>query len=95
MTRESAYSRPGQSSFFDYFSKYYADVVCYNMLKDLRTTAGLGSPPAKFTTNRSESINAVVKRKVNFKETEWPEFNKQLRQIVTEQREETIRALSG
>ena len=95
LNRESAYLRPGQLSFYDYFLKYYADVVCYNMLKDLRTVAGLGSPPAKFTTNGSESINALVKRKVNFKETEWPEFNSEMKQIVGGQREETIRALSG
>ena len=65
------------------------------MLNDLQTAAGLGNPPSKFTTNGSESINAVVKRKVNFKETEWPEFNNEMKQIVCGQREETIRALSG
>lgn len=71
------------------FLKYYADVVCSNMLKDVRTAAGLGSPPG------CEIINAIIKRKVNFKETEWPKFNCELKQIVAEQREETIRALSG
>ena len=43
----------------------------------------------------SESINAVVKRKVEFKQTEWPEFNCELKQIVSGQREEAIRSLSG
>ena len=62
--------------------KNYVDIVCYNMLKDLRVSAGLGDPPSIFTTNSSESINAVVKRKVNFKETEWPQFNQELKQIV-------------
>ena len=52
--------RPGQISFYDYFCKHYSDVICYNTLKDLRTAAGLGSPPAMFTTNGSESINAVL-----------------------------------
>ena len=75
--------------------KNYADIVCYNMLKDLRVSAGLGDPPSIFTTNSSESINAVVKRKVNFKETEWPQFNQELKQIVNEMHEESIRALSG
>ena len=65
------------------------------MLKDLRVSAGLGDPPSIFTTNSSESINAVVKRKVNFKETEWPQFNQELKQIVNEMHEESIRALSG
>jgi hypothetical protein len=65
------------------------------MLKDLRIAAGLGNPPSIFTTNSSESINAVVKRKVNFKETEWPQFNQELKELVNEMHEESIRALSG
>ena len=93
-TQESPYLRSGQS-FFEYFKKYYANIVRFNMLKDLRIAVGLGNPPAIFTTNSSESINAVVKRKVNFKETEWPKFNQQLKQIVNEMHEEGIRALSG
>ena len=40
--------------------------MCNNMRKDLREKAGLGSPPCIFTTNASESINAVLKRKVNY-----------------------------
>ena len=95
LAREGPYVRDGQLSFFDYFQKYYANVVRYNMLKQLRIDAGLGNPPDIFTTNSSESINAVLKRKVNFKESEWSEFNRQLKEIVDEQREETIRVLSG
>jgi len=78
-----------------FFIQYQADVVRYHMRKDLRESAGLGSPPSKFTTNASESINAAIKRKVHFKELEWPEFNKEIKQYVESQREEVIRALSG
>ena len=55
MSREAPYNCEGQVSFFEYFSKYYADIVRHNTLKDLRITAGLGNPPAIFTTNSSES----------------------------------------
>jgi len=65
------------------------------MLKDLRTSVGLGSPPAIFNTNCSESTNAVIKRKVDYKATEWPQFNDALKEIVEGQREEAIRSLSG
>lgn len=92
--REGPYLHSGHS-FFEYFSKYYANTVRLNMLKDLRITVGLGNPPAIFTTNSSESINAMIKRKVNFKETEWPKFNQELKQIVNVMHEEGIRALSG
>lgn len=65
------------------------------MLKDVRTAAGLGSPPSKFTTNASESLNAVLKRKVDYSATQWPLFNDCMKEIVVEQRDEIVRALSG
>lgn len=93
--REGPYARQGQVSFFDYFKMQYSSVIRNTMLKDLRTFAGLGSPPGSFTTNGCESLNAVIKRKVNYKATEWPEFNNQLKEIVDGQRDEAIRSLSG
>ena len=65
------------------------------MRKDLRKASGLGSPPAQFTTNGSESINAALKCKVNHKESKWPQFNEHLKAYVQSQREEIVRALSG
>ncbi len=65
------------------------------MRRDLREACGLGSPPSDFTTNSSESINAALKRKVNHKESEWPQFNERLKLYVESQREEIARALSG
>ena len=76
------------------FFKYQAEVVKYHMRKDFRESVGLGSPPSIFTTNGSESINAAIKRKVNHKESEWPQFNNHVKQLVTSQHEEMIRALS-
>ena len=34
----------------------------------------LGCPPQLFTTNASESVNAILKNKVNYKKTELPLF---------------------
>ena len=95
LARESMFLREGQLSFHSYFKVHYASVMCNCMLKTLRKSVGLGSPPAIFTTNASESINAVIKRKVNYKATEWPHFNDALKELVESQREEAIRALSG
>ena len=73
-------SRP---RFYKYFCQYQADVVKYHMRKDLREAAGLGSPPSIFTTNAAESINAAaLKRKVDYKESEWPNFNDHIKQFV-------------
>ena len=57
------------------------------MRKDLRESAGLGSPPSIFTTNASESLNAAIKKNVNFRESEWPEFNEQMKRYIESQQE--------
>ena len=93
--REVKYLRPGQASFFDYFVQQYSKVFVNTMLKSTRTAAGLGYPPETFTTNSSKSLNATIKRKVNFKESEWPEFNESMRPLVMSQRDEVLRSLSG
>lgn len=93
--REAKYNVEWRSSFFDYFTKNYSGIICHCMLKDLRISVGLGVPPAIYTTNACESLNAVIKRKVNYKESEWPEFNNQMKQLIDRERDEAVRALSG
>ena len=93
--REAKYLPKGRCSFYDYFMKYYASTIRHCMLKDLRISVGLGSPPAMYSTNSCESLNAVIKRKVDYKESEWPKFNDQMKELVDGQREDAIRALSG
>ena len=93
--RESTCMPTIEPRFYNYFSQYQADVVRYHMRKDLREASGLGSPPTQFTTNGSESINAALKRKVNHKESAWPQFNEHMKAHVESQREEIVRALSG
>lgn len=93
--REKQYRGSGQRSFYDYFVSHCADVMRDTMLKNVRVAVGLGSPPSIFTTNASESLNAALKKKVNHKESEWPEFNEAMKEYIVGQREEVIRALSG
>lgn len=93
-SRESAHSSNNESLFYAFFSKYQSDVIKHHMRKDLREAAGLGSPPSIFTTNGSESINAAIKRKVDHKESDWPQFNEHIKNLVNSQHEEVIRALS-
>ena len=42
-----------------------------------------------------QSLNAVLKKKVDYKQHEWPKFNEQLKQLIEGQRDEVIRSLSG
>ena len=93
-SREIAHLSSSESSFYAFFNKYQSDVVKYHMRKDLRESVGLGSPPSIFTTNGAESINAAIKRKVDHKESDWPQFNEQIKSLVNAQHEEVIRSLS-
>ena len=79
LERECAYSQPGHIPFFDYFMRYFAGTIRNSMRKNLWKSVGLGYPPAVYTTNASESLDAVIKREVNYKETEWSRFNDELK----------------
>ena len=57
------------------------------MLAEVRTNAGLGNPPTEFYANVPESANAVIKRVVNFKESEMTSFTSKLEQLIKRQRE--------
>ena len=71
-----------RGNFYDWFNKYKVDSVVSGMLRPVREDAGLGVPPSAFTTNASESINAVLKRKVDFKRSELSVFIDFLKQII-------------
>ena len=63
------------------------------MLRPVREKAGLGRPPKAFTTNASESINAVLKRKVNYKRNESPVFLEKVKELIKEQDSEIEKAV--
>ena len=65
------------------------------MLKNIHSDVRLGFPPDIFTANSSESLNAAIKWRLNYKESERAEFNEAMKQLVLAQRDEVIRALSG
>ena len=93
--RESPYAGEKGPQLYSHFRRCQANVVCNHMRKDIREAAGLGSPAAIFTTNSSEAINSVLKRGVNYKKTQWPEFVQQMKDLVEAQRNEIVRSLSG
>lgn len=76
-----------------WFKQYKGNLLKKKMLKPVRTKAGLGSQPLQFTTNASESMNAVLKRKVEYKKSELPEFLEELRKVIDEQEHELERAV--
>ena len=80
---------------FTYWFKWHkCDTVVASLLRPIREQAGLGYPPEQFTTNASESINALLKNKVD-KRNELPDFLTKLKEVVDEQDEEVSRAVIG
>ena len=65
-SRELSYQRPVHCSFFDYFVNQYSSIFENTMLKNIRSDVGLGFPPDIFTTNSSESLNATIKKRLNY-----------------------------
>ena len=63
------------------------------MLRPVRIKAGLGNPPESFTTNASESINAVLKNEVEYKKNDVPAFLDKLQAVISEQQREVERAI--
>lgn len=63
-------------------------MIVESMLTEVRTNAGLGNPPTPFYTNVPESANAVIKRAVNFEESEMASFALKLAQLIKRQRED-------
>lgn len=81
--------------FYGWFCENKVDLIVSGMLRSVREEAGLGCLPSSFTTNASESLNAMLKRKVNHKKNDLPEFIDQLKQLVDEQDRELERAVIG
>jgi len=70
--------------FFDWFVKEKSIDVKNSMLLPLREAAGLGSPPSPFYTNTSESLNNMLHAKVQFKRSQWHEFNESMKELIKE-----------
>ena len=82
-------------TFGKWFYQYKSAIVKNSMLKSIRRKARLGDPPLQFTTNASESINAVLKHKVDYKKNELPDFLDKLKSVINEQERELERAIIG
>jgi hypothetical protein len=63
------------------------------MIRPIRESALLGSPPLKFINNPNESSNNVVKRWTSFTKSTWPEFIQKPQMLVESQLTEADKAL--
>ena len=91
----SKWSKMGKcmETFVRWFQEYKSLSIKKCMLKFTRRDAGLGDSPPMFTTNASESINALLKRKVDYKKNELPSFLEKLKEVIDDQERELERAI--
>ena len=82
-------------SFINWFNVNKSSAIRNYMLRPIREECGLGCPPEPFTTNASESINAVLKNKLDYQRSELPNFVEKIREVVNEQQKELERAVIG
>ena len=81
--------------FIQWFQKHKSGVIKSSMLRPIREKAGLGNPPCSFTTNASESVNAMLKMKVDYKRNDLPVFLEKVKELIQEQDEEINKAVVG
>ena len=86
-------SSADMAEFIDWFKANKVEVIRDTMLRPVREECGLGNPPEIFTTNPSESMNAVLKRKLDFRKSELPVFVEKMKEVVGEQQKEVERAV--
>ena len=81
------------STFIEWYLQFKTSLVKEGLLRCKRQSAGLGNPPSAFTTNTSESINALLKNKLDYKKQELPAFLDKLKETIDEQERELERAV--
>ena len=87
-------AHPTRDPFFHaWFLSNKAEVMKTTMIASVRTKAGLGSPPGRYTTNRNESINNVVQAFSDYGKSTWVDLNNKLYQLVVGQLKEVERCI--
>jgi len=79
--REAEFSKT-EAQMYQWFSTYHAEDVHNSMIVPVQEKAGLGSPPAHYTTNGNESFNNVIKQAIQYKEKNWDQFCDEMLALV-------------
>lgn len=83
-------------TFHDWFVKYQVQRIKENMLKPVRSSAGLGRPiPKPFYTNAVESMNRLLSDETDHKPQSMPAFCDKAKSIVVRQQRDVERAIVG
>lgn len=66
-----------------------------SMISSVHESAGLGSPPFPYTTNRNESMNNVAKAHADYRQSDWVELVSNMYDLVQNQSMEVDKAVYG
>ena len=77
----------------DWMLKNVSAVMKECMIAPIRESAGLGSPPRIYTTNRNECMNHVAKAHVDNRKSSWVELANNMYTLVTDQMKEVEKAV--
>ena len=91
--RDLETSSSEMEAFIQYFVANKVNVIRTTMLRPIMEDCGLGNPPEIFTTNASESVNALLKHKVDYKRNDLPVLIEKIKQLIDEQQNELQRAV--
>ena len=75
-------STSDMEGFLQWFQTYKAPVMWSSMIVQVREECGLGSPPAALQQMHLRQQTTLLKHKVNYKQSELPEFSKKLGELI-------------
>ena len=64
-----------------------------SMIASVRKSAGLGSPPVAYTTNRNKSMNNVAKAYTDYRQSNWVQLTDNMFDLVNIQAKEVEKAV--
>lgn len=84
-----------EPQFYRWLLKNEANHMKLSMIGSVRESAGLGSPPAPYTTNRNESMNNVAKAHADYRQSDWVTLVNNMYDLVQNQSMEVEKAVYG
>ena len=84
-----------EPQFYCWLLRNEADDMKVSMIHSVRESAGLGSPPATYTTNRNENMNNVAKAHADYCQSNWFQLVSNMYDLDENQSEEVQKDVYG
>ena len=84
-----------EPQFYQWLLKNEVEDMKVSMIASVRESAGLGSPPVAYTTNRNESMNKVAKSYADYRQSSWVQLANNMFDLVNAQTKVVEKAVYG